>query len=236
MLHALEPSLHGPGAAPGAAAVMKRVGGVLLVVGLVDIGVMVWCIVRGLDYASSFNIFAVIAGLLLRRGSLRTAAWVQWYAVFMLAVFTAMLLAWPLVQPLALSLAQLRLATVHSLAAVLLLAGVMALLVWLARQLGGEAMQRAWSGAGQPLRDLRVPALLGAGGVLLLVALLAWWHGGETAQQAVEMAERQLGSGYRFHVSDIDTWPHGDGKSIVATVIAWNAAEVKELVVRWDEQ
>ena len=160
----------------------------------------------------------------------------QWYAVFMLAAFAALLLAWPLVQPLALSLAQLRLATVHTLAVVLLWAGVMALLYWLARQLGSEAMQRAWSGAGRPLRDMRLPVILGAGGVALLVALLAWWHGGETAQQAIEMAERQLGSGYRFHVSDIDTWPHGDGKSIVATVMAWNAAEIKELVVRWDEQ
>ena len=232
MSHALESGLN----APSAGAVMKRVGGVLLAVGLADVGLTAWCLVRGLDYASGFGFFAAIAGLLLRRGSLRTAARVHWCAVFLLAAFAALLLAWPLVQPLDLSFAQLRLDSLHSIAALLVLACAMALLYWVARQLASEPMQRALSGVGQCLRDMRVPAVLGAGGVALLVALLAWWHGGETAQQAVEMAERQLGTSYRFHVSDIDTWPHGDGKSIVATVMAWNAAEIKELVVRWDEQ
>ena len=232
MLHALEPGLN----MPGAAATLKRVGSVLLVVGLIDIGVMVWCIARGLNYSSSFNVFAVIAGLLMRRGNLRVAAWVHWYAVFMLAVFTTLALASPLLWPIDLALTQLRLHTVQSLAGLLLLAGVIAFLLWLIRQCACEPMQRAMSGAGQRLRDMRVPTVLGAGLVLVIAALLAAWHGGETAQQAIDMAERQLGAGYRFHVGDIDTWPHGNGQSIVATVTAWSASEIKEVVVRWDEQ
>ena len=59
MSRALESGLN----APSAGAVMKRVGGVLLAVGLADVGVTAWCLVRGLDYASGFGFFAVIVVL-----------------------------------------------------------------------------------------------------------------------------------------------------------------------------
>ena len=46
---------------------------VLVVVGLLDIGVLIYCIANGISYSSSQNIFAVIAGLFLLRGSLVAA-------------------------------------------------------------------------------------------------------------------------------------------------------------------
>ena len=54
--------------------ILKRVGGVLLVVGLIDIGVMIYCAVNRISYSSSFNVFAVIAGIFLLRGSLGAAS------------------------------------------------------------------------------------------------------------------------------------------------------------------
>jgi hypothetical protein len=62
-------------------AILRRVGGVLVAVGLVDIAWMIYCIVHGISYRSSLNLFAVIAGVLLLRGSLRTAANVRWFGV-----------------------------------------------------------------------------------------------------------------------------------------------------------
>jgi len=50
--------------------ILKRIGWVLLVIGLVDIGVMVYCIANGFAYSSSLNIFAVVGGAFLVRGSL----------------------------------------------------------------------------------------------------------------------------------------------------------------------
>lgn len=79
--------------------ILKRAGVVLLVVGLLDIGVMIYCIANSISYSSSFNIFAVIAGIFLLRGSLRAALVVRWLSMLMLAAFLTLILAWPLVQP-----------------------------------------------------------------------------------------------------------------------------------------
>jgi hypothetical protein len=48
-------------------AVVRRVGAVLIVLGLLDIGLAMYCIANEIAYSSSLNIFAVIAGVFLRR-------------------------------------------------------------------------------------------------------------------------------------------------------------------------
>lgn len=58
--------------------ILKRIGWVLLVIRLVDIGVMVYCIANGFAYSSSLNIFAVVGGAFLIRGSLRAASIIRW--------------------------------------------------------------------------------------------------------------------------------------------------------------
>jgi hypothetical protein len=47
--------------------ILKRVGAVLLAVGLIDIALMVHCIVNRISYSLSFNIVAVVAGIFLVR-------------------------------------------------------------------------------------------------------------------------------------------------------------------------
>ena len=121
--------------------ILKRTGVVLLTVGLIDIAVMIYCIVNGISYSSSFNVFAVIAGIFLLRGSLRTASVVRWFAVFMFAAFVALLIAWPFIQPLGLTLTQLRLNPGASVAAIVFMAFVLSLLFWLARELGCKPIQ-----------------------------------------------------------------------------------------------
>jgi hypothetical protein len=46
-------------------AILKRVGAVLVVIGLIDIVWMIYCIVHKISYRSSLNLFGVIAGALL---------------------------------------------------------------------------------------------------------------------------------------------------------------------------
>src|SRR5258705_5682168 len=88
--------------------ILKRVGLVLIIVGVIDVGWMIYCIVHRIGYASSFNIFAIIAGIFLIRGSLRGAAIISRVAVFMLTVFISMVLLWPVFLPPRLALAELR--------------------------------------------------------------------------------------------------------------------------------
>ena len=65
-----------------ARAIMRRVGIVLIIVGLADIVDMIVSILHHESYSSSLNIFAVILGVLLLRGSLRPVRAVRWFAGF----------------------------------------------------------------------------------------------------------------------------------------------------------
>ena len=67
-------------------AILKRVGTVLIIVGLADIALSVYAIVNNLSYNSGFNIVAIIIGILLIRGGLRTAKFVTSAAAFFLVV------------------------------------------------------------------------------------------------------------------------------------------------------
>ncbi|MBV8249935.1 MAG: hypothetical protein JO200_15990 [Comamonas sp.] len=102
--------------APSHIPILKRTGTVLLGVGLLDIALMVYCIVKSVSYSSSFNIFAVVAGIFLLRGSLRAAAIVRGFAMFALAGHLTLVLASPLLQPMALTLTRVRLGPLSALA------------------------------------------------------------------------------------------------------------------------
>ena len=60
----------------------RKVGITLLIIGIIDIGVMAYCISNSISYSSSFNIFAVIAGVLLMKGSVKTARIIRWISAF----------------------------------------------------------------------------------------------------------------------------------------------------------
>jgi hypothetical protein len=55
--------------------ILRRVGISLIAFGLFDIGVMVYCIINRINYFSSFNIFAVLAGMFVWRDH---PWWVRW--------------------------------------------------------------------------------------------------------------------------------------------------------------
>ena len=61
---------------------LKQIGSVLIVLGLLDICWMIYCISHKISYASSFNFFAVIAGIFLYRGNAKTAAIAAWFSAF----------------------------------------------------------------------------------------------------------------------------------------------------------
>ncbi len=70
---------------------LRVVGVTLIVVGILDIGWMIWCVAHRQSYSSRFNIFAVIAGILLIRGGLRTANVVAFFSAFMLSSLVGVL-------------------------------------------------------------------------------------------------------------------------------------------------
>jgi len=218
------------------ASILKRVGTILVVVGLIDIAVMIYCIANRISYSSSFNIFAVVAGVFLLRGSLRAASIVRWFSVFMLAAFLASILAWPFMQPVNLTLTQLRLNPGSSLATVAFMAFVLGLLFWLARELGRKPIQDARANAGKKERDMRIPAVAGVGLVVALAIVLPLMLNGETASHAKSIAEQQVGSGYRFHVSSLNVAKSNQGTFVSGVVTAWNDREIRDIPVHWEER
>jgi hypothetical protein len=216
--------------------ILKRVGAVLLAVGLLDIGVMIYCIANRISYSSSFNVLAVVAGIFLMRGSLRAASIVRWLSVFMLSALLAMLIAWPIVQPLALTFTQLRLNPGYSTLAILFTAVLLGLLYWLARELGREPVRAARVDAGRKQQNMRIPAGLGVALVVVGSIFLGFLLGGESAVRAKSMAAEQVGPGYRFHVSSLSIAKNNGGTFISGVVTAWNEASIRQVPVHWEER
>ena len=223
----MEPSAHIP--------ILRRAGVVLIVVGALDIAVMVYCIIRGVSYSSSLNVFAVVAGVFLVRGSLAAAGLVRWFSAFLLAGLCALALAWPVVQPFDLTLTQIRLDPTAAALSALVLVALGCLFLWLQRQLGRPPVLAAAEAAGKKVRSMRLPVAAGAGIVVLLAAALPFTLGGESAARAKAVAQEQLGTGFKYHVSSLSVASTGTGTAVSARVTAWNGNEVRVVPVEWSE-
>ena len=114
---------------------LRVVGISLIVIGVLDIGWMAWCIAHNQGYSSSFNIFAIIAGILLVRGGLRTANIVAFFSAFILSTSVGMLLVSPFLMPFDLMFAYLRVHPVSFSVSLIIGFGVIVLLAWIYRRL-----------------------------------------------------------------------------------------------------
>lgn len=226
------------GAAPDcplALAILQRVGKVLVIIGIIDIAVMIYAVAHGGWYSSTLNIFALIAGIFLWRGGLRAASIVRWIAwASVPAALTLPIIARAL-QPLDLTLTELRLSPGAVLLSAALVIGYGGLLVWLIRELGSAPVLAARMAAGRPRRDMRIPFALGVaaslGGLWLMVHVL----GGERAGRAQTMAAEKLGAGYRYHTSSMHVFSGSGGTAVNASVVAWNPASIITVQVQWRE-
>lgn len=215
--------------------ILKRVGAVLLVVGLIDIAVMFYCMANRISYSSSFNLFAVAAGIFLLRANLRAASLIRWIAVFMLATFVPMMLAWPFMQPFSLTLLQVRLNPGASIVSFVFMVFAIGLLFWTARELGREPIMSARASAGRKQRDMRIPVAVGVVLVIAVNIFLSIFLSGESADQAKSIAQQQVGSDFRLHVSSLSIVKNGEGKFVSGVVTAWNEGEIRYIPVRWKE-
>ena len=131
-------------------AILRRVGFVLLAVGVVDIAYMVYCIMNSKNYSSSLNIFAVVAAIFLIRGGLKTARFVTWFSAFLLTGLTgAILFLMPFQKPLDLWAIEFRLDAGGVIASVILGIAALALLCWTYLQLRSPVVVAARVEAGQ---------------------------------------------------------------------------------------
>jgi len=216
--------------------ILKRVGTVLLLIGLLDIGVMAYCIANQISYSSSFNIFAIVAGIFLVRGSLKAAVYVRWFATFLLSGFLAMGIVSPFLQPFGLTLTQLKLNPGSTTAWLVGMILVLGLLLWIVRELGAESIQSAVIAAGVKLRNNTIAMAAGIGMVAITLAFTTALTHGVSGDRAKAEAVKLVGSGYSFHISSLSVQTHGNQTTGSAVVTAWNEKEIRAIQVHWEGQ
>jgi hypothetical protein len=211
-------------------AVLRRVGAVLVVVGLADIGLMVYCVMTKQNYSSSLNIFAVIAGALLLRGHLGTARFVTSASAFFIgALLSAFVVLLPFTQPADLWLAQFRIHPLQMLGSFAFAAAATGLMVWTYRQLRSPPVLAARSRAGHSTAIPKLAFAVGGSIPVLVAVMLSLFLTEEMRSKAVLLAQDRLGDTYKYHVTAF----RSSGSHTNATVTAWNATEIKTVEVEW---
>lgn len=204
--------------------ILKRAGMVLVVLGACDL----------LAMRSGLLLPGTAAGIGLLCGSLRVASIVRWLAAFALCALGVMLLAWPLMQPVDLTLTQLKLQP-RFLPSLLASAAWLVLLYWLYRTLGAPAVLAARRAAGHRLHHMGLPAASGATLSLLACVTLASMLNGAAAERARRAAERQFGPDYRYHVAALRVSQAHGARQVEGLVMAWNGHEIRNIPVAWQE-
>ena len=213
--------------------ILKRAGGVLIVTGLIDIGFMVYCIFNGLSYASSLNIFAVVAGVLLWQGRLGIASAVHAAATFALGAICAALIAFPFLFPADLMFTAFRLYPANAVIWLLFFTAAMILAIWLGIELGQTSVRLACLAKGMRIRRAGLCAVTGAGFSFVVAVVMYFSLNGESAEQAKAMAQRELGAGYRYFVTGMQMNGSGEKSEVDATVTAWTKDEIRHVLVHW---
>lgn len=207
----------------------RSAGLALLIAGLMDVAVMVYCIVNKISYSSSFNIFAVIAGIFLLRKGVKTARTVRWLSAFMIAGFIGVMLTMPLTMPLGLMKAYLSVNTAAAVGAVLFGILLIAFLVWFQRQLSTPASLSLLGEAGYETGKPKSAYMAGVALVVVLIGFFMALAGGESGQKAIQLAQQELGTEFDYHVSSMTV----SGSSGWAVVTAYNDSEIQNIEVTW---
>lgn len=208
----------------------RKAGIVLLIIGIIDIGVMIYCITNEISYSSSFNIFAVTAGILLMKGGVKTARVVRWFSAFFVIAFIGMLFLFPITMPIQLLATQIKLNPAGMLGSYAFSIIFIGVLVWIYRQLstpGALAMlEQAGYKTGKPKSALYAAFGLMAIGGGVLFALI---FNSESAEKAKALAKEKLGPDYEYHISSMQTY----GNKGSAVVTAFKSNEIKNVQVKW---
>ena len=219
--------------------ILQKVGWVLIVGGLIDILVMIYCVTHETSYSSCFNIFAVIAGIFLLRGSLKAARIISVFAAFISSSCAGGLFIMPFLLPFGLLLAYARNETTTILSGLLLVLLIMALLVWIYRQLTSAVVLSAMDEARIDRSSFWRKPTMGfwVGGCLcvFLLVFMPLMLGGATAQEAKRRATDQVGQGYKFAVMSLHMSSSSGGTHVYADVVAYNNTEITNVVVEWSE-
>ena len=211
----------------------QKVGIALLVIGIMDIGYMIYSIFNGFSYTSSFNIFAVVAGIFLIRGNLIAALITRFFVTFFAALVFGIVILYFYLTPIDLIMVQIKLQSTSILSFALILSCVIAILIWMCIQFSTSESIQAFIGGGY---KSTVPKLISfsavAAGTLLMILIgvfFNFFYSSEVITKAVKSAQDQYGNNYQYHVASFNI----ENDYGIATVIAYNNEAIKVIEVEW---
>jgi hypothetical protein len=207
--------------------VLRRVGAVLVSLGVADLFFMGYSFSRGIAYISSINALALIAGGLLWTGSLPAARFVAHASLGLVGALLTGLLAVPVIVPGKLLLVALKTASAQALLAWGLSLALPVLAFWVYRQLTTKAVTQALHDPLAVRRSFVAGAVVAAlASVVVFVLLRA-----AVPEGLVSEARRRLGPDYEYFVTRIDTHTSGEPKSVSALVLAYDSERIENIEV-----
>jgi hypothetical protein len=205
--------------------ILRRVGLALIVFGLLDIGVMIYCILNAIGYSSSFNVFAVLAGIYVWRGHPWWVKWATRAAGFYAAASCMMVPIFPFLFPTDLCVLEFRLHPVGAITGTIAGIGAVAFLIWVYRELRQAPVLAVYANQGPSWAAPVCGATLALGLGVLFVFLM---HG-DAEKRAITLATAKMGPGYHYFVTGLSY--AGDSGS--AEVLAYDDRAVRTVKVEW---
>jgi hypothetical protein len=209
--------------------ILHRVGLALFIFGFLDIGVMIYCIANGLNYSSSFNIFAVISGVYLWQGHPWYVKWVTRAAGFYSAAFCTMALLMPFLFPMDLGVLELRLHPAGVILGTALTVVSVVFLIWVYRELRRAPVVVAYASTGYSPGQFWTAPLCGAVVAILAGGIIIFVMHGDAEKKAIALATAKMGPGYHYLVTYISFV----GDQGTAQVLAYDDRAIQTVKVRW---
>jgi hypothetical protein len=216
--------------------VVKRVGWVLMAFCVIDVLVfvlsLVWQINRIVLPFQALVLFG--AASLLLQSSLRSVVLVRWAGFFLGVWLLSELILGSLILPWSLLKAQWTLDTIAMQAQTYQTLLVIALLLWVTRELSHPQLIAVLSQQWKRSLDLRIAAITAGVFVVIFFALLHWVFLSPSARsKAEELAKAQLPAHYQVSVASITHHRDHDAASTSAVVWAWSENDLKKVQVSW---
>lgn len=219
---------------------LKFVGLVLFLVGTLDLVWMVYCIIHRINYSSAFNIFAVIFGVLLAIGGLRTAIFVAWSTANLLAYYTGNFFCSRFIIPLDLTFIEWKIYPLFMLEIALKEILVIGFLFWIYKRLTrpeiAKAIKKELSKTKWKFRYIKSGFVLGMIFLIISQIFIGILFHSSIAQEAVAKADQKVGPGYKLTISNLNIISGNGITRANALVVAYNDNEVKTIPIQWEEQ
>lgn len=213
-------------------SILNRVGVVLIVFGILDTVYLIYYLLQNSDDSSSVGILAVLGGILLLRGSLQTVPLITWVTAFLLSIFVSILLILlPLSKPAALWAIEFNLEPISFSLLFLMRIITIAVLFWVYRQLRSTAVLSATANFRHSATTTRLAFILGIAFVITFTGIFRFATGGAAGEKAVELARKNYGEGYNYHVTGLQ-WSNA---KVQANLTAYNEQEIKSIQVEWKQ-